>query len=360
MKKVFFFLALMSATMLSAKQYCGEKITSTNGLHSATITCQWLGENQYEFVFESEDAITGYNAGGSNFYAEVNGTGGYQVSNHLTQSGNTLTCVMTSTVAPKIYAGAFFVYFSDGESMFNIPTDADFSQACGTVELTSISLDKTEMELLVNRKGTLKVTFEPTNASNRNVSWATDNAEVATVENGVVKALAVGTATITATSEEGGKTASCVVTVTANEGEVTMEKDGHTIFLTAYIVEPNTYELTISSDEVIAWISGGVYWHVNVEGTEALATKIVEDEDPYTIVIRTESTTAPQLYTPLYLGMPTEVNFGNITLNWIDKTTTTIIDATSNAASVRKSIINGQLILTIDGINYTAQGQMVK
>lgn len=42
------------------------------------------------------------------------------------------------------------------------------------------------------------------------------------------------------------------------------------------------------------------------------------------------------------------------------KGTTTIIDATSNAALVRKSIINGQLILTIDGINYTAQGQMVK
>lgn len=359
MKKVFFFLALMSATMLSAKQYCGETITSNNG-HKATITCQWLGEDQYEFVFESEDAITGYNAGGSNFFANVNGTGGYQVSNNMVQKGNTLTCTMTSTSAPTIYAGVFFVNFSDGEAQFTIPTDADFSQACGTVELTSISLDKTEMELLVNRKGTLKVTFEPANASNRNVSWATDNAEVATVDNGVVKAIAEGTATITATSEEGGKTASCVVTVTANEGEVTLEKDGHIVFLTAYIVEKNTYELTISSDEVIAWISGGVYWHVNGEDVEQLLTKQVASEDPHTIVIRTESTSVPQIYTPLYLGMPGEVNFGDITLNWIDKTTTSSVDATSNAASVRKSIINGQLILTIDGINYTAQGQMVK
>lgn len=357
MKKFFLFLALMSAATLSAKQYCGETITSTNGQHKATITCEWKGGDQYAFVFESEDAFTGYNAGGSNFYAEVNGTGGYQVSNHMTQSGNTLTCIMTSTQAPKIYAGAFFVQYSNGESMFDIPTDADFSQACGTVELTAISLDKSELELAVGRKGNLKVTFEPANASNRNVTWTTTDDKVATVENGVVKAIAEGTATITATSEQGGKTATCLVTVIANEGEVTLEKDGHTIFLTAYIVEKNTYELTISSDEVIAWISGGVYWHVNGEDTEQLLTKVVENEDPYTIVIRTESTTEPQLYTPLYLGMPGEINFGNVTLSWIDKTTTTIITSTGAASSAVKTVENGRLVIMIDGVRYTPAGQ---
>lgn len=120
-------------TASAATTYCGEKITSTNEKHTASITCQSLGNNVYRFIFESTEAFTGYNAAGSNFYMNVNGVGGYHVSEHLTQDGNTLTALVESTVVPTIYAGALFVNYSDGEVMFNIPTDADFSQTCGYV-----------------------------------------------------------------------------------------------------------------------------------------------------------------------------------------------------------------------------------
>ena len=120
-------------TASAATTYCGEKITSTNEKHTASITCQSLGNNMYRFIFESTEAFTGYNAAGSNFYMNVNGVGGYHVSEHLTQDGNTLTALVESTVVPTIYAGALFVNYSDGEAMFNIPTDADFSQTCGYV-----------------------------------------------------------------------------------------------------------------------------------------------------------------------------------------------------------------------------------
>ena len=121
-------------TASAATTYCGEKITSTNEKHTASITCQSLGNNVYRFIFESTEAFTGYNAAGSNFYMNVNGVGGYHVSEHLTQDGNTLTALVESTVVPTIYAGALFVNYSDGEAMFDIPTDADFSQTCGYVE----------------------------------------------------------------------------------------------------------------------------------------------------------------------------------------------------------------------------------
>lgn len=121
-------------TSSAATTYCGEKITSTNEKHTASITCQSLGNNMYRFIFESTEAFTGYNAAGSNFYMNVNGVGGYHVSEHLTQDGNTLTALVESTVVPTIYAGDLFVNYSDGEAMFNIPTDADFSQTCGYVE----------------------------------------------------------------------------------------------------------------------------------------------------------------------------------------------------------------------------------
>lgn len=127
-------IACTAMTASAATTYCGEQITSTNEKHTATITCQSLGNNMYRFIFESTDAFTGYNAAGSNFYMNVNGVGGYHVSEHLTQDGNTLTAVIESTVVPTFYAGDFFVNYSDGEALYNIPTDADFSQTCGYTE----------------------------------------------------------------------------------------------------------------------------------------------------------------------------------------------------------------------------------
>ena len=129
--KSFALLAMLfSAMTMSAATYCGELITSTNGKHTANITCSSLGNNQYQFIFESTDAFTGYNAAGSNFYMEVNGVGGTQVSKNLTQDGNKLSYTFESNVVPNIYVGAFFVNYADGEAQFNIPTDEDFSVVC--------------------------------------------------------------------------------------------------------------------------------------------------------------------------------------------------------------------------------------
>ena len=78
----------------------------------------------------------------------------------------------------------------------------------------SVSLNKTSAELQVNQGATLTATAAPEATLPRVVAWSSNNTAVATVDqNGVVKAIAPGTATITATVD--GKTASCTVTVTA-------------------------------------------------------------------------------------------------------------------------------------------------
>lgn len=81
------------------------------------------------------------------------------------------------------------------------------------IPVQSVSLDKTSLELTEGGTGTLIATVEPNNATNKNVTWSTSDASVATVENGVVRATGRGTATITVTTEDGGFTAGCTVTV---------------------------------------------------------------------------------------------------------------------------------------------------
>ena len=89
----------------------------------------------------------------------------------------------------------------------NIPTE-------GVVyKVAEVKLDKTNLALDVGKSETLTATITPSNATNQNVTWSSDNQNVATVENGIVTAIKAGTATITATVD--GKSAECSVTVTA-------------------------------------------------------------------------------------------------------------------------------------------------
>ena len=83
-----------------------------------------------------------------------------------------------------------------------------------TVSVTGVKLNTETLELFTGNTATLTATVEPSNATNKNVTWSSDKPDVATVENGKVTAKAAGTATITVTTEDGNKTATCTVTVT--------------------------------------------------------------------------------------------------------------------------------------------------
>jgi len=85
-----------------------------------------------------------------------------------------------------------------------------------TVSVTGVTLDQATLTLTVGGSAQLTATVSPENATNKNVTWSSSNASVATVDStGKVTAVAPGTATITVTTVDGNKTASCAVTVTA-------------------------------------------------------------------------------------------------------------------------------------------------
>ena len=81
------------------------------------------------------------------------------------------------------------------------------------VAVTGFALKESEAEVPATKTVTLTPVFTPEDATNKNITWTSDNEKVATVENGVVTGKVVGTATITAETEDGGFKASCKVKV---------------------------------------------------------------------------------------------------------------------------------------------------
>ena len=91
------------------------------------------------------------------------------------------------------------------------------------VVTTGVSLNKGSLTLDVGKSETLIATVQPYYATNKNVTWSSNNADVATVENGVVTAIGEGEATITVTTEDGSFTDTCNVTVAHTWGDVSYE-----------------------------------------------------------------------------------------------------------------------------------------
>lgn len=167
-------------------------------------------------------------------------------------------------------------------------TAGDKSASCtvtvstANVAVTSVTLDKTSLDLAVNGTYTLKATVAPNNASNREVTWSSSDATVAKVEGeGKVTALKDGTATITVTAKDDSeKTASCKVTV-SNVSAITLDKTSlelavngtHTLVATT---TPAGAAVTwSSSDPTVAKVEGGKVTALK-DGTATITAKAGE------------------------------------------------------------------------------------
>ena len=82
------------------------------------------------------------------------------------------------------------------------------------VNVSGIKLNKENITLVINKEETLSVQITPTNATNQKVTMTSSDTNVATIDsNATIKAKYPGTAIITVTTEDGGHSASCKVTV---------------------------------------------------------------------------------------------------------------------------------------------------
>ena len=98
--------------------------------------------------------------------------------------------------------------------MFGFSIRPVYGEVGHHVPVESVTLDKSEIELSIGGTSTLTATILPDNATNKSVTWTSSDASIATVSSeGTVTGIAAGSAIITVTTADGGKTATCNVTV---------------------------------------------------------------------------------------------------------------------------------------------------
>ena len=171
-----------------------------------------------------------------------------------------------------------------GTSTFTVKAENDYGndstqftltiEAAANVPVDRVALSPSTLNLKEDETGTLTATVEPSNATNKNVTWESSNTSVATVDaTGEVTAIGAGTATITVTTEDGNKTATCAVTVTAatvsvtgvtlsqNEAHLYYNRTPNTLTLTATVAPDNATDKTVtwtSSNPSVATVENGV------------------------------------------------------------------------------------------------------
>lgn len=105
------------------------------------------------------------------------------------------------------------------------------------IAVTGVKLDKSTLSLEEGATGNLVATVEPSTATDKTVTFASSDKEIATVDNtGKVTAVKAGNADITVTTKDGSKTAKCTLTVTAK-----------TIAVTGVTIAPKTASVDVDA-----------------------------------------------------------------------------------------------------------------
>ena len=128
----------------------------------------------------------------------------------------TFKCKVNNDANGEYSVGLKDVEFTD--SNIDVIDEADYkvnsAKTTVVIPVTGVKLNKTTTTINAGATETLVATVEPTEATNKKLTWSSSDATVATVDaNGVVKGLKIGTTKITVTTEDGKYSASCDVEV---------------------------------------------------------------------------------------------------------------------------------------------------
>jgi len=150
---------------------------------------------------------------------------------------------------------------TDGINWWDVGQDKSYNTCIRAlvntkIIVTGVTVDPTKLSLGVGDTETLTATITPANATNKNITWKSSNTKVAIVDaNGLVTAKSVGTATITATTVDGSKIASCAVSVTIPVTSISIKPATLTLAMGVSSTLKPTIEPTNATDKSVIWKS---------------------------------------------------------------------------------------------------------
>ncbi|MDR1222621.1 MAG: Ig-like domain-containing protein [Tannerella sp.] len=211
-----------------------------------------------------------------------------------------------------------------------------------TVSVTGVSLNASSRSLTVGDVFQLTATIAPASATNKAVSWSSSNGNVASVStSGLVTAKAIGRATITVTTADGNKTATCIVDVTAATVAVTgVSLDvstrslttGQTFQLTATVSPANATNQAVtwsSSNSTVAEVDASGLVTAGSAGTATITVKTVDGNRMATCTVTVTNATVA------VTGVSLDVSTRSLTTGQTFRLTATVspADATNQAVT---------------------------
>ena len=162
--------------------------------------------------------------------------------------------------------------------------------APATVAVTGVTVAPATLTLEVGQTGALTATVAPATATNKAVTWTSSAPAIATVDaSGTVKGIAPGTATITVKTADGGKTATCAITVkaavappvkvtgiTLNHASITVNGDLERVQLIATVAPATATDQSLtwtSSDASVASVDGAGLVTIRKKGKATVTAK---------------------------------------------------------------------------------------
>ena len=206
-----------------------------------------------------------------------------------------VTWSSSNTNVASVSSSGVVVAKGEGTATITVKTDdGGYTAACtirvskpspSVVAVTGVKLSAIGIELPVGGSKRLSATITPSNATNKGVTWSSDNTSVAAVNaSGLISAKGEGTATVTVRTDDGGYTATCkitVVPVTAPEKvEISVSADSLKYKETTRV---NVSELPVgytvqysSSDESIAKVDSNGNIKAVGKGTATITVKVID------------------------------------------------------------------------------------
>ena len=206
-----------------------------------------------------------------------------------------------------------------------------------TVHVENVSLNETSISLKKDETKQLTATVTPDGAANKKVTWSSDHPEYAKVEDGLVTAVAAGKATITVTTEDGNKTATCEITVTEDPaptpGSVSVSPStlnltvGETSTLAAATIPEKQPITWSSSKDSVATVDSSGKVTAKAAGDAVITAKITVDGKEYTSTCAVKVTASAVAVT----GVKLDKSSATVNVNGTTQLTATV--EPSNAAN---------------------------